>query len=111
MMLPPTDKLCHHTGFKTKCRALVSDGRCDRWRFLPGQDPWTGQPLEKHGCVDDLVLYLQGTAAAAAENAERSTIDLRNMIFDPVSRRHELEKSSQLLEITGTADENHNNRR
>lgn len=30
--LPPKDLGCHRTGFEKKCRDLVSDGLCNRWR-------------------------------------------------------------------------------
>lgn len=62
--IPPKTRLCPRTGFDEtpgrSCRELVSDGKCmDRWVFIQGEDPNTGEPVVKFGCVDDWAWKMQ----------------------------------------------------
>jgi hypothetical protein len=50
----PSDKIyCHHTGFKKKCRVLVTNGACNRWMQVRGMNPNTGEDINRSDCVDN----------------------------------------------------------
>jgi hypothetical protein len=53
MDLPPEAVYCHHTGFKKKCRALVTSGACNRWMQVRGMNPNTGEDINRSDCVDN----------------------------------------------------------
>lgn len=55
-MLPSPNKKCHRTGFEKCCLALLSDGSCDRWKMLKGEDIKTKAERQEWGCIDDLIL-------------------------------------------------------
>lgn len=108
MSLPPVDKWCHHTGFEKKCLKLVTSGKCRRWRALPMENPMTGKPLDDmHGCVDDLVLFLQGQAAMKANDAFGAIVHFREMATNPEFRRKELAKANELKTIEAKDADNH----
>lgn len=84
---PPSDKMCHHTGFASKCSELVFARKCSRWRDLPIEDPTTGKQLPSMwGCTDDLVLYLIGHSAMNARESFKASLDLRNTIHEAAAR-------------------------
>ena len=56
MDLPHKDVGCHHTGFQKKCRALVTSGKCNRWRTLEGTNPANGEAFSGSDCIDNWVL-------------------------------------------------------
>ena len=90
--LPDKDKLCHHTAFEKKCRELVCSGTCNRWRSLPGADPFTGKERQAWGCVDDLVLFLQGEVVRQSDVTHSAMTQFREMVFNPEYRAKELSK-------------------
>lgn len=57
-MLPDKTKMCHRTGFEKSCRNLVADGVCTRWMQIQGNNPNTGEPVNRYDCVDDWVPLL-----------------------------------------------------
>lgn len=91
--LPKTEKLCHHTGFQKKCRELVTSGTCDRWRDLPGASPFADDiRLTSWGCIDDLVLYLQGEAMRQADGTHTAITQFREMIINPTYLAKQIEE-------------------
>lgn len=88
--LPDKDKLCHHTGFEKTCLGLVAGGTCQRWRALPGKDVFTGEAREQWGCIDDLVLQLQGEAMRENSGTHAAVTGFREMIFNPHYRARPL---------------------
>ena len=100
LVLPDKEKLCHHTGFEKKCLALVGGGTCQRWRFLPGVDVFTGEQRQQWGCIDDLVLQLQGEANRQANASHDLQIDMRELALRPEYRRERIAKAaSEELQI------------
>ena len=57
-ILPKEGLMCHMTGFKQSCRALVSSGKCGRWMQIAGHNPNTGEPVNRFDCVDNWVPML-----------------------------------------------------
>lgn len=58
-MIPPANKYCHRTGFRSKCQRLVTKGHCQgRWTHIMGIHPQTGQDVDAWGCADDHVALL-----------------------------------------------------
>ena len=97
--MPKDSRWCHHTGFEKKCRDLVSSGKCERWRDLPGADPFTGQARAAWGCTDDLVLMLQGEAMRQADGAHAAVTDFREMVLNPGYRARKLSQRQELKTI------------
>ena len=97
--LPKPEALCHHTGFEKSCRELVTSGKCNRWRFLPGADPFTQEARQKWGCIDDLVLFLQGEASRQADAAHTAITEFREMAMNPEYRRQQIAKSQEMKTI------------
>ena len=97
--LPKDDALCHHTGFEKNCLGLVASGKCKRWRYLPGDDPFTGESRQNWGCIDDLVLYLQGEANRQADGSHAAVTQVREMIINPEYRRQQIAKSQDMKTI------------
>lgn len=97
--LPNDNAWCHHTGFKEKCLKLVSCGKCKRWRSLPGEDAFTGAAREHWGCVDDLVLQLQGQTLRETSGNHAAMTQLREMAIDPEYRRQAIAKANELKTI------------
>jgi hypothetical protein len=52
-MLPDKDIGCHNTGFTRKCRDLVASAECKRWLQIAGNNPNTGEPVNKWDCIDN----------------------------------------------------------
>lgn len=99
--LPSSEKKCHHTGFEKSCRGLVCSGTCERWKHLPGADPFTGHPRQAWGCIDDLVLFLQGEALRQTDGANAATTQLREMLLNAEYRRTEaIAHREKLIEAT-----------
>ena len=93
--LPDKDDFCHHTGFEKKCLALVAGGICKRWRFLPGVDVFSGLAREQWGCIDNLVLQLQGESNRQANGAHETVVQLREMVTNAEYRRAQIETNSE----------------
>lgn len=64
--LPDKEVGCHHTGFEKNCRALVAEGRCNRWVQVQGRNPQTGEMINRWDCVDNW------TPLLLIENAQQS---------------------------------------
>lgn len=95
--LPKPEKLCHHTGFEKKCRELVTSGKCERWKCLPGADPFTGNARTAWGCTDDLVLFLQGEVLRQTDGAHTAITDFREMVTNPDYRARRLKQDAEKL--------------
>ena len=58
-MFPSEKKMCHLTGFTKSCLELCVSKACqDRWVHITGENPQTGEPIDKWGCVDDQAVTL-----------------------------------------------------
>ena len=97
--LPKPDDFCHHTGFEKSCRELVTSGKCKRWRDLPGADPFTGEQRSAWGCVDNLVLLLQGEAMRQSNGAHTAMTEFKEMAFNPEYRARKLREQHQMKTI------------
>lgn len=78
MDLPDKDRCCHLTGFKEKCRALVTDGKCGRWMQIDGINPNTSQPISRHSCIDDLMPFLLMENSAEQRRTNKSVQKFHN---------------------------------
>lgn len=78
MDLPDKDRMCHRTGFKTKCRSLVTEGKCARWMQIDGINPNTEQPISRHNCIDDWVPFLLMENSAMQRQTNKSVQSFRN---------------------------------
>lgn len=58
-MLPEPHIKCRYTGFTKSCRSCVVDDGCQHWQQIIGKNPNTGEAMNKHGCVDVLMMFLQ----------------------------------------------------
>lgn len=96
MDLPDPKIGCHRTGFTKKCRKLVTDGICNRWMQIAGNNPNTGEPLNKCDCIDNWgpVLMIENSqqqrqTAAAIESFRNemvvSNAKGRNLLIDVVN--------------------------
>ena len=108
--LPKPDAFCHHTGFEKKCLSLVTSGKCKRWGNLPGSDPFTGLERPQWGCVDDLVLFLQGEASRQAEAAHTSVTEFREMVINPEYLDRHIANTTPMKTIEDTSNANHDHR-
>jgi hypothetical protein len=72
-MLPDPKKGCHRTGFEKPCMELLSSGKCDRWKVLPGEDPNTKAARQEWGCIDDLMLVALYSVGASLNDWTKSS--------------------------------------
>jgi hypothetical protein len=99
--LPNEKRMCHLTGFKQSCRALVTCGKCERWVNVQGRHPQTDEIINRYNCIDDwqyLLLIenskLQRETGAAVESFRNEMVvaNERNAVL----QSHELRR--QLIE-------------
>lgn len=95
--LPKEDRWCHHTGFEKKCCELVTSQKCKRWRNLPGVDVFSGVPREQWGCIDDLVLQLQGESNRENKGTHTAITEFREMVINPDYRARQLSQPAPKL--------------
>ena len=72
-MLPDAKRGCHRTGFEKPCIELLSSGKCDRWKVLPGEDPNTKAARQEWGCIDDLMLAALYSVGASLNDWTKSS--------------------------------------
>ena len=84
-MLPDEKIKCHHTGFKRRCRDIVTEDACCKWAGIIGKDPTTGELVNKYGCADAYAHMLlvqmtmsQNGVAASCDKATNETRGFRN---------------------------------
>lgn len=65
-MLPDPKVKCPATAFKRSCRDVVTKCSCPKFVSVKGQDPQTGDVIDRHGCVDSFLPLL------LVENAQMS---------------------------------------
>jgi hypothetical protein len=80
--LPDEKRGCHRTGFEKKCRALVVEGTCPRWRNIPFFKPSTGEQIERWGCADDLGLDMAIENAAQLDGMRLEYNRMRNQLAE-----------------------------
>jgi len=89
-MLPDKETGCHHTGFAKKCRDLVASGKCKRWLQIAGNNPNTGEAVNRFDCVDNwtpLLLIensqMQRQTGAAVESFRNEMVKM-NQVARPL---------------------------
>ena len=94
--IPPTEVMCHRTGFAESCRSLVTSGKCTRWLQLRGIDPNTGQEFDRHDCIDNWTPILlvensqmQRQTGAAIESFRNEMVLLNEQSFALMQQRQE----------------------
>lgn len=82
-MLPDKDVMCPYTGFEKSCWSGVAEHRCPKWIHVLGNDPNTGQQVDKYGCNDSFQAMLmienslmQRQTGAAIESFRNEMIQL-----------------------------------
>ena len=82
-MLPDKEIGCHRTAFTRKCREMVASGACGRWMQIAGNNPNTGEPVNRYDCVDNwtpLLLIensqMQRQTGAAVESFRNEMVKL-----------------------------------
>lgn len=50
--IPPEGVGCHRTGFAKTCRECVIDHKCQLWIQIMGQNPNTGEDMNRWACAD-----------------------------------------------------------
>lgn len=65
-MLPEPKIKCPATAFARSCREIISECDCPKFVKIIGQDPQTGNPVDRFGCVDSFLPLL------LIENAQMS---------------------------------------
>lgn len=87
MDLPDKDVMCHKTGFSKSCNKLVSSGKCNRWMQIQGNNPNTGEPVNRYKCVDDWIPMLliensqmQRQTGAAVESFRNNVAEQNNIL-------------------------------
>lgn len=84
--LPPKEIKCHRTGFEKTCRECVVDHGCQLWQQLMGQNPQTGETINKWGCADAFTNMLliensqqQRQTGAAVESFRNEMVSLNGV--------------------------------
>lgn len=91
--LPKDDVWCHRCDFEKKCRDLVSSGKCQRWKHVPGDSPYRfDKKTSDWGCLDDMIWWVVGDAARQADAGHAAITDTREMFFNADYRRRKLEE-------------------
>ncbi len=83
-MFPSEKRMCHRTGFALGCRALVADGKCERWANLDVIDPQTKEKRLIYNCMDDFQVIL----LAKLGNAQNETTASIDKTHNGNERRH-----------------------
>ena len=86
-MLPDAKVKCPYTGFTKSCRAIVAKHDCPKFIHILGQNPNTGEQIDRHGCADTFVhmLMIENTRAQAQTGAALESF--RNNLVDAVQNR------------------------
>lgn len=82
-MLPPKERMCHHTGFEKNCRQLVVDDACKRWCKVSGV-PASGKDEDLWNCIDDHAHTLRLNILAAVNGGAAATESFRNLVASRV---------------------------
>lgn len=72
---------------------------------------FTGEAREQWGCIDDLVLQLQGEAMRENSGTHTALTVFREMIFNPDFRQRQLEKQQDEFKNIEVQDGSHHDRR
>lgn len=51
-MLPDDKVMCHETGFEKRCKDMVVNCHCRKWIQVMGNNPNTGEPINRWDCSD-----------------------------------------------------------
>lgn len=87
-------KRCPFFGGQSDCRELVTNGTCeDTWLHIQGQNPLTGEVVNKWDCAYRVGWIFSANAERRAHEAAADVLNLRNMIFDADYRKRELERA------------------
>jgi len=85
-MLPDKDTGCHRTGFAKTCRECVVEHKCQLWVQLMGNNPNTGEPINRWACADSWLPMLmiensqqQRQTGAAVESFRNEMVRLNGV--------------------------------
>jgi hypothetical protein len=79
-MLPDKDTMCHHTAFEKSCFKMVTECRCRKWVLVQGNNPNTGEPVNRYDCADAWAPFLQIETSQQVRQAGASIDQLRNTV-------------------------------
>jgi len=116
MDLPNKDRMCHLTGFCLSCRDLVTEGKCERWVNVQGQNPQTGEIINRFGCIDDWQTTLMienskllretGAAIESFRNEMVTANQQTAVLLSHDLRQHLTQAASRpMLEVNGRDDD------
>ncbi len=93
-MLPDQKVKCPATGFARSCREIVAECDCPKFVSIKGQNPQTGEVVDRWGCVDSFLPLLLIENAQQSRQTGAAIESLRNVVSnaqqDADSRRQEL---------------------
>lgn len=69
--------LCHRSSMMRSCQALVTSGRCERWKTLELRNPKTGVVHEVAACIDDHAFHMQQLQLIKTDEVNGSVDELR----------------------------------
>lgn len=105
--------MCHETGFEKSCRDMVINARCRKWVQIMGNNPNTGEPINRWDCVDALLPLLliensqmQRQTGAAVESFRNESVRGQHNLTETIltlARRQPVAASQPLLAETSTA--------
>lgn len=85
-MIPDKDIGCHRTGFAKTCRECVIDHKCQLWVQVMGNNPNTGEAINRWACADSWLPVLmiensqmQRQTGAAVESFRNEMVRLNNV--------------------------------
>ena len=79
-MLPDEKIKCPATGFKQRCRTIVSRCECPKFVSVRMQNPQTGEKVDRYGCVDSFLPMLLIENAQQSRQAGAAIESFRNEV-------------------------------
>ena len=95
-MLPDPKLKCPATSFVKSCHSIVTKHACPKYVSIRGNDPQTGQLIDKFGCVDSFLPVLLLEIAQQTRQAGAATESFRNEVVQA-----EKDKQALLAQFAG----------
>lgn len=95
-MLPDEKVMCHETAFEKRCRDMVVNCHCRKWIQVMGNNPNTGEPINRWDCADAWAPLLAINTAQQARQTGAAVESLRNHVADPGGHVREIARRIQL---------------
>ena len=77
-MLPDEKVMCHETAFEKRCRDMVVNCYCRKWIQVMGNNPNTGEPINRWDCADAWAPMLAINTAQQARQTAAAVESFRN---------------------------------